>query len=85
MSKLNRTQKGCYIGDICANAFAYADDIVILSPSCSALRHLISICENFADEYKIIFNPDKCTLLIFTDSEFRKNNQMLSYAVNKPK
>ena len=38
LSKLNKTKKGCYIGNICANAFAYADDIVILSPSCSALR-----------------------------------------------
>ena len=63
--KLNRTKEGCYIGGICANAFAYADDIVILSPSCSALRCLISICESFAKEYEIIFNPDKCTLLIF--------------------
>ena len=72
--KLNRTKEGCYIGGICANAFAYADDIVILSPSCSALRCLISICESFAKEYEIIFNPDKCSLLIFSDSEFRKNN-----------
>ena len=36
ISKLNRAKQGCYIGDICANAFAYADDIVILFPSCSA-------------------------------------------------
>ena len=74
ISKLNRAKQGCYIGDICANAFAYADDIVILSPSCSALRYLISICESFAKEYEVIFNPDKCTLLIFTDSDFRRNN-----------
>ena len=74
MSKLNKAKQGCYIGDICANAFAYADDIVILSPSCSALRFLISICECFAKDYEIIFNPDKCTLLIFSNSEFRKTN-----------
>ena len=74
MSKLNKAKQGCYIGDICANAFAYADDIVILSPSCSALRYLISICEIFAKDFEMIFNPDKCTLLIFTNSEFIKNN-----------
>ena len=70
LSKLNKTKKGCYIGDVCANAFAYADDIVLLSPSCSALRQLITICEQFADEYVVNFNPDKCTLLIFSKSEF---------------
>ena len=79
ISKLNSTKQGCYIGGICANAFAYADDIVILSPSCSALRFLISICESFAKEYEIIFNPDKCSLLIFSESEFRKNNTNIMF------
>ena len=41
---LNKTKQGCYIGGICATAFPYADDIVILCSSCSALRNLISIC-----------------------------------------
>ena len=74
LSKLNATKQGCYIGNICANAFAYADDIVILSPSCSALRQLILICEKFANDYNVRFNPDKCTLLIFSTSDFIKNN-----------
>ena len=74
ISKLNAAKQGCYIGNICANAFAYADDIVILSPSCSALRELIAICEDMANELEIKFNPDKCTLLIFSNSEFIKTN-----------
>ena len=51
LEKLNNTKEGCYIGNICANAFAYADDIVLLSPSCTALRNLINICEIYAIEY----------------------------------
>ena len=74
MAKLNTTEKGCYIGNICANAFAHADDIVLLSPSCSALRNLIVICENYANEYAVSFNPDKCSLIIFSKSEFIRNN-----------
>ena len=66
LEKLNNTKEGCYIGNICANAFAYADDIVLLSPSCTALRNLINIFEIYAIEYEIKFNPDKCTLLIFS-------------------
>ena len=68
--KLNNNKNGCYIGNVCANAFGYADDIVILSPTCKALRALIAICEKYANEHKILFNPDKCTLLIFSDIDF---------------
>ena len=72
--KLNNNKNGCYIGKICANAFGYADDIVILSPTCKALTALIDICEKYANEHKILFNPDKCTLLIFADTDFFEEN-----------
>ena len=63
---------------MCANAFGYADDIVILSPSCKALRFLIQICEKYAYEHMIKFNPDKCTLLIFADPNFSINDISIS-------
>ena len=72
--KLNNSKQGCHIGNMSANAFGYADDIVILSPTCKALKSLILICELYAKEYKIKFNPDKCTLLIYADSDFYDNN-----------
>ena len=76
LNDLHNSKKGCYIGTICANAFAYADDIVLLTPSCNALRSLIKICEHFADEYLLKFNPDKCSLLIYADknADFYANN-----------
>ena len=74
LNKLNNSKVGCHIGDMSANAFGYADDIVILSPTCKGLKLMIKICEDYADDYKIIFNPDKCTLLIFSDSDFYHNN-----------
>ena len=43
----------------------YADDIILLSPSISALKLLVIICEIYADEYFLTFNIDKCYLLIF--------------------
>merc|ERR1712236_152837 len=68
--KLNNNNNGCYIGNVCANAFGYADDIEILSPPCKALTALIDICEKYANEHKILFIPDKCTILIFADTDF---------------
>ena len=67
IENLNQSRQGCYIGHICANAFAYADDIVFLTPSCNALRNMIKICEKYSESYKLRFNPDKCTLLIYAD------------------
>ncbi|CAL4117868.1 unnamed protein product [Meganyctiphanes norvegica] len=64
---LKDANEGCFIGNLCANAFAYADDIVLLSFSCTALRNLISICEAYAEDHEIRFNPDKCTLMIFSN------------------
>ena len=74
INNLQQSKKGCYIGNICANAFAYADDIVLLTPTCTALRYLIKICEKYAEEYKLKFNPDKCTLLIFSNKNKESNN-----------
>ena len=74
LKRLNKTKVGCHVGNLCANAFAYADDLVILSPSCTALNEMINVCELYAQEYKLKFNPEKCTLLIFSDSDFYFNN-----------
>ena len=81
--QLNSSKQGCHIGNLSANAFGYADDIVILSPTCKALRVLINICEVYANDHFIKFNPDKCTLLIFCDfseSDFYYENVNISIA-----
>ena len=45
--------------------FAYADDIALVSPSLSVLRQMIQICEQYAMEYSIVFNPVKSKLMCF--------------------
>ena len=40
-------------------ALAYADDIVLLAPTPSAMRKLLQICDAYAAEFDISFNPDK--------------------------
>ena len=42
----------------------YADDIVLLAPTPSAMRKLLQICEQYAQEYSITFNAkkSKCTV-----------------------
>ena len=37
---------GCHMGKVFAGAFAYADDIILLSPSVQALNTLLFICND---------------------------------------
>ena len=43
----------------------YADDIVLLAPSASALRRMLSICDSFATSHGLLFNADKNQLICF--------------------
>ncbi len=58
------------MGELCANAFIYADDIIILSRTCYDLRRLIMICEGFSEEFSLSFNPDSSAILLFSDITF---------------
>ena len=64
--RLKRSGFGCYIGDTCVGAFAYADDIILLCPTKFSLRTQLDIATVFSDEYQILFNPTKCQLLFYS-------------------
>ena len=52
------------MGNNFVGALAYADDIVLLAPSASALRIMLAICDNYAKEYSITFNASKSKCLV---------------------
>ena len=52
--------------------FSYADDVVLLAPTMTALRHMLQVAEVFTEEYSLIFNVDKCKFLPFvSDTEIQ--------------
>ena len=61
---LSKAGVGCYIGDNFVGALAYADDIVLIAPSASALRIMLAICDNYANDYCISFNANKSKCLV---------------------
>jgi hypothetical protein len=61
---LSRAGVGCFVGNNFVGALAYADDIVLLAPSASALRIMLSICDKYANEYSIVFNASKSKCLV---------------------
>ena len=64
--QLEASNVGCYMGGTFAGAFAYADDLTLLSPSVEALNTMIEICNNYASEYDIIFNASKSKIMVYS-------------------
>ena len=59
---------GCHIGGTFAGAYGYADDIALISPSIYGLKKMISVCELYASNYHITFNPIKTKMICFSVS-----------------
>ncbi|KAL0870260.1 hypothetical protein ABMA27_005292 [Loxostege sticticalis] len=51
---LSSTRIGCHIGNVCVNNISYADDMVLLAPSVSALRKLLKVCESYAGSHGLL-------------------------------
>lgn len=65
IEELSRQHMGCHIDDVCMNSISYADDMVLLSPSVSALTSLIKVCESYAEAHGLKYNVGKSQLLVF--------------------
>ena len=65
MLALKQTGIGCHIGSWFVGGLAYADDVVLLAPSASALRCLLRVCEFFANRFHVTFNALKSKCIVF--------------------
>lgn len=61
--RLKQLGVGCFIHDLNCSCLLYADDIILLSPSCIALQCLLNVCHNFANDYDLRFNVNKCSYI----------------------
>ena len=55
---------GCYIGEYCINLVAYADDMVLLSPSWLSMQKLLNILKTVCDKYDIVINTQKTVCMV---------------------
>ena len=76
LAKLNDCGVGCHWGSLFA---CYADDIVLLAPCASALRTMLSICNNFAVSYGLHFNVSKTQLICFRSPSTRPCSAMILF------
>ena len=48
LCRLNKSGVGCFIVNVFVGALAYANDIVLLAPSASAMRLMLKICQDYS-------------------------------------
>ena len=56
LEKLQDTNAGCYVGPYFVGSLAYADDLVLLSPTKAGLNKLMLTCEKLSRDYKVQYN-----------------------------
>ena len=54
--ELRKLGVGCYIADVFLGAAAYADDLLLMSPTRSGMAAMFKVCEKFAAEHNICFS-----------------------------
>ena len=82
LDRLSHAGIGCYIGTNFVGALAYADDIVLLAPTPSAMRRMLAVCDRFATEYDVLFNASK-SKCVYLYSKSRFNSPLHRYDVSK--
>jgi hypothetical protein len=78
LKRLQGTGVGCYVGNVFIGALGYADDVTLLSPTRAALRFMLQVCDDFAQEFDVTFNPDKSKYLVFGQPD-REHAQQLRW------
>jgi len=59
---------GIYIGSVFLGCILYADDILLLSGSCTGLQYMVNVCVQYGRQWDILFNPSKSQFITFGGS-----------------
>ena len=69
LTRLKASGLGCYVGKHYCGSLGYADDITLMSPTLSGLKEMLNICNSYAKEFSITFNPIKSQLIVFSNHQ----------------
>ena len=61
---LQETGVGCYVGGAWVNSLSYADDMVLLAPTVTALQTLLEVCGAYAGPHAIVYNTTKTVCML---------------------
>ena len=61
---------GVRLGGQHFGSFAYADDVTLISATVPGLQRMIDVCTQYAEEWRMLFNPAKCKCMTMGRNEF---------------
>ena len=61
---LQATGVRCYVGGAWVNSLSYADDMVLLAPTVTALQTLLEVCRAYAGPDDIVYNTTKTVCML---------------------
>ena len=75
---LQATGVGCYVGGSWVNSLSYADDMVLLAPTVTALQPLLEVCRAYAAPHDIEYYTTKTVCMLSDQSNHRVGTQQES-------
>ena len=60
---LKKLGTGCYLYGLFVSCLLYADDILLISHSCTVMQDMLNVCHLFSVDYDLQFNIKKCSFL----------------------
>ena len=64
LNALSAVGVGCHLGHMFVGALAYADDIVLISPTVHGMRLMLNMCNQFARDFDVVFNASKSKCIV---------------------
>ena len=61
---LQAASVGCNVGDAWVNSLSYADDMLLLAPTVTALQTLLEVCRAYAGPHDIVYNTTKTVCML---------------------
>ena len=71
---LSNSKYGCTFGGCSVNHLSYADDMVVLSPSATALQKLLDICSVYSEKHDIVYNVKKSVCMLINSAKYMNTN-----------
>ena len=70
---------GCHMGGMWVGAAGYADDLILLAPSRTAMQYMLKACDRYAEEFNLQFSTDPVPALSKTKCMYMCGHMNAAY------
>ena len=74
-----KTSVGCQLGLSLLNVQAYADDMILMSPTSSGLQKLLNVTSRLLDKEGLVLNVQKTNIVVFKQKSRQPVNLRFYY------